>query len=74
MSKGPKGRKSPAAAPNPSAKAIESWGNEGGAPRTGNRSRKVGKDEKPSFTDFLEHPGSVGEMHVSYEKRKRPRR
>jgi len=68
MSKGPKGRKSPAATTKPSAK--------GGAPRTGNRSRKEGKDEKPSsFADFLEHPGSVGEMHFSYEKRKkRPRR
>ena len=75
MAKGSKGRKSPGATPNPSAKAIESWDNEGGAPSMGDRSRKEGKDEKPSFGDFLEHPGSVGEMHFSYEKRKkRPRR
>ena len=75
MAKGSTGQKSPGAAPDPSAKAIEGWDNEGGAPSTGDRSRKKGKDEKPSFGDFLEHPGSVGEMHFPYEKRKkRPRR
>ena len=75
MPKGSKGQKSRGAAPNPSAKAIENWDKEGAATRTGNRSRKEGKDEKLSFADFLEHPGSVGEMHFSYEKRKkRPRR
>ena len=31
MGKGSKGQKSPGAAPDPSAKAIESWDNEGGA-------------------------------------------
>ena len=71
MAKGSKGQKSPGAAPDPSAKAIESWDNEGGAPRTGDRSRKKRKNEKPSFGDFLEHPGSVGEMHFSYENRKK---
>jgi hypothetical protein len=71
MTKGPKGQEFPAVAPNPTAKAIESWENEGGAPSTGDRSRKKGKDEKPSFGDFLEHPGSVGEMHFSYENRKK---
>jgi len=70
MTKGPKGQEFPAVAPNPTAKAIESWDNEGGAPSTGDRSRKKGKDEK-SFGDFLEHPGSVGEMHFSYENRKK---
>jgi hypothetical protein len=71
MAKGSKGPKSPGAAPDPSAKAIESWDNEGGAPSTGDRSRKKRKNEKPSFGDFLEHPGPVGEMHFSYEKRKK---
>jgi len=76
MPKGPKGQKPPVVAPNNSlAKAIESWENEGGAPSMGDRSRKKGKDEKSFFGDFLEHPGSVGEMHFPYENRKkRPRR
>jgi hypothetical protein len=40
----------------------------------GDRSGKKGKDEKPFFGDFIEHPGSVGEMHFPYENRKkRPR-
>jgi hypothetical protein len=60
---------------NASAEAIESWDNEGGAPRTGDRSRKKGTGEKPFSDDFVEHPGSVGEMHFPYENRKkRPRR
>ena len=76
MPKGPKGQKPPVVAPNNSlAKAIESWENEGGAPSMGDRSRKKGKDEKSFFGDFLEHPGSVGEMRFPYENRKkRPRR
>ena len=75
MAKGSTGQKSPGAPPNPPyAKGIESWDNEGGAPSTGDRSRKKGKDEKSYFGDFLEHPGSVGEMHFPYENRKkRPR-
>ncbi len=75
MPKGPKGQKPPVVAPNNSlTKAIESWENEGGAPSMGDRSRKKGKDEKSFFGDFLEHPGSVGEMHFPYENRKkRPR-
>jgi hypothetical protein len=71
MAKGSKGQKPSLVAPNPPAKVIESWDNEGGAPSTGDRSRKKRKNEKPSFGDFLEHPGSVGEMHFSYENRKK---
>ena len=40
----------------------------------GDRSRRKGKDEKPFFGDFIEHPGSVGEMHFPYENRKKPPR
>ena len=73
MPKGSKGQKPPVGAPSTPTKAIESWDNEGGAPSTGDRSRKKGK--KPFSGDFLEHPGSVGEMHFPYESRKkRPRR
>ena len=47
MPKGPKGQKPPVVAPNNSlAKAIESWENEGGAPSTGDRSRKKEKDSR----------------------------
>jgi len=75
MPKGSKGQKPPVGAPSTPTKAIESWDNEGGAPSTGDRSRKKGEDETPVFGDFLEHPGSVGEMHFPYENRKkRPRR
>jgi hypothetical protein len=74
MPKGSKCQKPPLVAPNPPAKAIQSWDNEGGAPSMGDRSGKKGKDEKPFFGDFIEHPGSVGEMHFPYENRKkRPR-
>ena len=74
MPKGSKGQKPPKS-PNTPAKAIESRDDEGGAPSTGDRSRKKGRDEKPFSGDFLEHPGSVGEMHFPYENRKkRPRR
>ena len=38
---------------------------EGGAPGTGDRSRKKEMDAKPFYGDFLEHAGSVGEMHLS---------
>jgi len=71
MPKGSKGQKPPVGALGTPAKAIESWDNEGGAPSTGDRSRKKRKNEKPSFGDFLEHPGPVGEMHFSYENRKK---
>ena len=53
MTKGPKGQEFPAVAPNPTAKAIESWDNEGGAPSTDDRSRKKGKDEKPPSATSL---------------------
>jgi hypothetical protein len=34
--------------------------------------RRKTKKEKPISGDFLEHPGSAGEMHFSYESRKDP--
>ena len=75
MPKGSKGQEATRKSLHTPAKAIESWDNEGGAPSTGDRSCKKGGDEKPFSGDFVEHPGSVGEMHLPYENRKkRPRR
>ena len=48
MPKGSKGQKPSSKSPNTPAKAVESWDNEGGAPSTGDRSRKKGRGEKPS--------------------------
>ena len=53
MAKGSKGQKPSLVAPNPPAKVIESWDNEGGAPSTDDRSRKKGKDEKPPSATSL---------------------
>jgi len=64
----------------PPGKAIQRWDTEGGASKSGpqqepRKKRPKGKkDEKPFSGDFLENPGSAGEMHFPYEERKkRPR-
>ena len=67
MHKGPKGQKPPEVTSSPTAKAVECWENEGGAPSMGDQSHKKGESEKSFFSDFLEHPGSVGETHFSYD-------
>jgi hypothetical protein len=55
----------------PTAKTIQGLDNEGGAPSMAHQCRKESKDEKSFSSDFLEHPGSVGEMHFSYDNRKK---
>jgi len=69
MPKRPDLRKCPVTSSNPAAIAVEQWENEGGAPRTGDRSHHKGVVERPFVGDFLEHPGSVGEMHYAYDNR-----
>jgi hypothetical protein len=68
-------------AKKPPSKAIQRWDTEGGASQNGpqqeprrKRPKAAKKGEKPFSGDFLENPGSAGEMHFSYESReKRPR-
>ena len=67
-------------AKKPPSRAIQRWDTEGGASPNGPQQEprkkrpKPKKDEEPFSGDFTENPGSVGEMHVSYESRKkRPR-
>jgi len=67
MPKRPKVQKRPVASASPVAMAAESWENEGGATSTGDQSFNRGEIEKPFLGDFLEHPGSVGEMHFAYD-------
>jgi hypothetical protein len=71
MPKRPTGQKPPVISSSPTAKAVESWENEGGAPSTGDQSQKKVESEKPFLGDFLEHPGSAGEMHFAYDSCKR---
>lgn len=59
----------------PPSKAMQRWDAEGGASNGGPQQepgRKSGKakKEKPFSGDFLENPGSAGEMHFSYEERR----
>jgi len=62
-------------AKKPPSKAIQRWDTEGGASKSGPQLQEPKRPKaKPFSGDFTENPGSVGEMHVSYESRKkRPR-
>jgi hypothetical protein len=57
----------------PPSKAIQRWDTEGGASKNGPQQEPGCKrpKAKPFSGDFTENPGSVGEMHVSYESRKK---
>ncbi len=70
MPKRPKVQKRPVASASPTARAVESWENEGGAPSMGDQSHKKGESERSVFGDFLEHPGSVGETHFAHDNTK----
>ena len=74
MAKRPKGQKLLVASASPAAKALERWENEGGAPSMGDQSQKKGERETSFVGDFLEHPGSVGEMHFAYDNCNNARR
>ena len=50
----------PGRAPNPSAKAIESWDNEGGAPSTGDQSRKKKEERQALLRRFPRTSGFSG--------------
>ena len=71
MAKELKGKEPASMEADPTAKAIQGWDHEGGAPSMGDQCRKESRDEKSFSSDFLEHPGSVGEMHFSYDNRKK---
>jgi hypothetical protein len=55
-------------AKKPPSKAIQRWDTEGGASKSGPQQepeRKRPEAKKPFSGDFLENPGSAGEMHFS---------
>lgn len=68
-------------AKKPPSKAIQRWDTEGGASKNGpqqepRRKRPKAEEGQKRFSgdEFLENPRSAGEMHFSYEERKkRPR-
>ncbi len=58
-------------AKKPPSKAIQRWDTEGGASKSGPQQEPKRPKAKPFSGDFTENPGSVGEMHVSYESYKK---
>jgi hypothetical protein len=64
MSKGPKGRKSPAAAPTPPPKPSKAGTTRAALPAPAIDPGKKERTKSPPSPTFLEHPGSVGEMHL----------